>query len=156
MQFFLYSKEMRGIDAYRARFPDAKFRWPDGQNTHVDLWEGSERLQFKTIYEHAKKAGFYCNTYTRNGRDHDGRQLVIPYPSDAFDVLIAVWFAPGGEFHFWRFPADELVRRGVLTTEYQTGKTGLCVYGPEGVGKLPKRGADTWSREFYVSDISAK
>lgn len=151
-----HDKEMRGINVYRARFPDVDFRWPDGQNTHVDLWEGSVRLQFKTIREKAKKTGFYCSTSTSNGHDHDGRQLTTPYPSDAFDVLIAVWEVPGGEFHFWRFPADELVRRGVLATEYQTGKTGFYVYGPEGVGKQPTLNADTWSREFYVSDISAK
>jgi hypothetical protein len=144
-----HAKEMRGIDAYRARFPGRQYRWPDGQNTHVDLLEDEVRLQFKSVHEVAGQAGFRCNTRTSAGTGHDGRQLVTPYPHDAFDVLVAVWFDPDGTAHFWRISNDELVAHGVLSTPTQPGKTCFHLYGPEGVGRQPTDRADTWTRGCY-------
>lgn len=149
-------KEMKGIEEYKRRFESrGPFYWPDGQNTHVDLEEGEGRLQFKTVWEVKKRAGFLCHTYTCAGKDESGRQLVDPYPSDAFDFLVAVWFDEEERAHFWRFPKEELVKRGVMSSETEPGKTNIWIYGPVGVGKQPdekaKNRADTWSLSFYES-----
>lgn len=143
--------EMRGIDAYRARFPHAAYRWPKGQSTHVDQLEDDQRQQFKTLRELSNHSGFRCHMQTRNGHDHDGRPLFVPYPADAFDVLVCVWFAPDGTAHFWRIPADELMKHGVFATDKQPGKKSLTVYGPPGIGKQPTKKADTWTRSYYVT-----
>ena len=160
-------KEMKGIEEYKRRFQSrGPFYWPDGQNTHVDLEEGRRgggggagegkgRLQFKTVREVKGKAGFTCSTFTRAGKDESGRQLVDPYPSDAFDFLVAVWFDEEERAHFWRFPKEELVKRGVMSSETEPGKTGIRIYGPVGVGKHPdekaRKRAETWSLSFYES-----
>lgn len=152
-----HMKEMKGIEEYKRRFESrGPFYWPDGQNTHVDLEEGRGRLQFKTVREVKGRAGFKFSTYTSAGKDESGRQLVDPYPSDAFDFLVAVWFDEEERAHFWRFPKEELVERGVMSSETEPGKTGIWIYGPVGVGKHPDEKAntkaDTWSVEFYVHD----
>ena len=72
------------------------------------------------------------------------------------DFLVAVWFDEEEKAHFWRFPKEELVERGVMSSETEPGKTSIWIYGPVGVGKQPdekaKRKAETWSVEFYVHD----
>lgn len=149
-----HAKEMRGIDAYKSRFSNSKFCWPSGQNTHVDLLENDQTLQFKNLCEQEGQAGFLCNFTTSNGKDHDGKTLKTPYSHGSFDVLVAVWFDAHNTPHFWKIPADVLVERGVFATETQPGKTGFYFYGPEGVGKPPNpnvgRKSDTWTRDFFL------
>lgn len=141
---------MKGIDAYRARFPGT-FRWPDGQNTHVDQYEDDVRQQFKTARK--ERGSIRMNLRTRNGR-YDGKQISVPYPSDAFDELVVVYFHTG--VHFWKIPAHVLVEHGVLATDDQPGKTKITVVPPTDVdiGFVSSASKYDWTREYYVCSSS--
>lgn len=158
-----HAKEMRGIDAFCAAFPTGTYSWPSGQNTHVDLLDGETRLQFKTAHALRGKAGFQVNMNTSSGKDLDGRQLKAPYPRNAFDVLVVVWFVGDGDgvAHFWRIPADVLAAHGILSdADLCAGKKCFYVHGVPGVGQAPQEGqicgrkVDLWSREFYVGPFA--
>ena len=144
--------EMRGIDAYKQKFPDHAYAWPAEQNGHTDLIVDDARMQFKTAHIDKRQAGFIVYIFTHDGTDLHGKRLRTPYPHGVFDVLVVVWQDDAGLSHFWRIPATELTDRGYLSTSKQDGKTGLRVYGP--VGRQPdpsaKCKADTWTRDFYV------
>ena len=144
---------MRGIDAFKQRFPDSVYDWPAEQNGHVDIMIDGERTQCKTACTMNSRAGILIHLSTSAGTDVNGKKLMSPYPHDAFDTLVVVWENADGTSHFWRIPAAELTARGYLSTPTQLGKTGLWVYGP--VGPQPKlsahRRADTWSASFYIS-----
>jgi hypothetical protein len=146
--------EMRGIDAFRARFPEHVYEWPGGQNTHVDLVKDATiRQQFKTACTDRGRAGFCCTLFTRSGKDEAGKQLVEPYPADAFDELVAVAWVDGAA-HFWVIPMEKLVEHGaVRTATAGDGITRLVLYGPIGKQPDPKAycKADTWTSEFYVN-----
>ena len=146
-----HQKEMRGIDAFKQRFPDSVCEWPIEQNGHVDLMVDGKRVQFKTARTLNSRAGFCVHLYTSAGKDVNGKQLYSPYPHDAFDSLVAVWEDADGISHFWRIPAAELTARGYLSTSTQPGKTTLWVYGPVGSqpDELACRKADVWSQQYY-------
>jgi hypothetical protein len=146
-------KEMRGIDAYCQRF-EGRYQWPSEQNGSFDLLDGNARIQFKTVHCSGTKAGFQCRIAQCCGKNTTGKQLIEPYPFDAFDTLVAVWFANDGTVHFWRIPAMVLYERGYLSDVSHKGKQSLLVHGPPGVGRAPNltsfRKADTWTRDFYL------
>ena len=140
-------KELRGIEAYKARYPEA-------QNGHVDLDISGKPTQFKTARVLGSQAGLAASLYTKAGKDERGKQLRDSYPVGAFEILIVAYEEEkegGNEWHFWRIPASELEERGYLSTPETRGKTVLYVYGP--VGKQPDpnahKKADTWTRKYY-------
>jgi endonuclease YncB( thermonuclease family) len=144
--------ELRGIDTYCERFP-GNYSWPMAQNSHVDLFDGNMRMQFKTV-SIVKGAGFRCNMTTSAGRDRVGRALRAPYQHDDFDVLVAVWISPSGTPHFWRIPTEVLFAHGILSNETCRGKTCFYVHGPNGVGNAPNKSAsrrvDMWTLMYYA------
>jgi hypothetical protein len=147
-------KEMEGIEAYKARYPEETYEWPLAQNGHVDLDISGKPTQFKTARVQGSHAGLRANLYTRAGRDERGKKLYDPYPVGAFEILIVAYEEEkegGNEWHFWRIPASELEERGYLSTPGTRGSTGLNVYGS--VGKQPdpnaRTKADTWTQKYY-------
>lgn len=144
--------EMEGIEAYQRRFPDRTYTWPNEQNGHTDLMVDGARAQFKTARVNGNYSGLHSNLHTYDGKDRNGKVLVIPYSHDAFDILVVVWEDGAGAKHFWRIPAVELTTRGYLSTPTHVGKTGLRVHGPVGPqpDPLASMKADTWTRAFYV------
>merc|ERR1711972_999156 len=104
---------MRGIEAYKERFP-GPYAWPQGQHTQVDVLNGATRLQFKTVRAVPGVAGFTCSGLrTRAGRDEKGKRLFKPYSVGAFDELIAVLWVDSTA-HFWQIPAAQLEAHGYL------------------------------------------
>ena len=150
-----HQKEIRGIDAYKQRFPDSTYAWPEEQNGKGDLIVDDARAQFKTARVVESKSGLQLNLSTSAGTDLNHNKLVAPYPHDAFDILIVVWEDDAGTSHFWRIPADELTKKGYLSTSEQAGIISMTVYGPEGVGPQPDPSANTpantWTRKFYLA-----
>lgn len=148
-----HALEMRGIDAYRSRFPN-RYAFPEGQNTHVDLLKDDEtRLQFKTAHRApGGSAGFVCHLSTHAGRDEAGNNLTEPYPIGVFDELIVVTWVEDMP-HFWKIPAAELEARGYLCTEAQPGRVSLSLHAPT-IGVQPNPNAtckaDTWTAAFYI------
>ena len=147
-------KELRGIEAYKARYPEETYEWPLAQNGHVDLDISGKPTQFKTARVLGSHAGLIADLRTMAGKDEDGKQLYDPYPVGAFEVLIVAYEEEkegGNEWHFWRVPASELEERGYLSTPETRGTMSLTVYGP--VGKQPDpnayKKADTWTRKYY-------
>ena len=150
-----HAKELQGIDAYKARYPEETYEWPLAQNGHVDLGVSGASCQFKTPRVKGSKAGLHVNLYTKVGTDERGNKLCDPYPVGAFEVLIVAYEEEKegeNEWHFWRIPASELEERGYLSTQETRGLTTLIVYGP--VGKQPDpnayRKADTWTENYYL------
>jgi hypothetical protein len=144
--------EMRGMDAFKALFPEHQYDFPEGQNSHVDLLQGEKRLQFKTVSEaSADKAGFACILTTSAGIV-EGKKTKKPYPVGAFDYLVAVAWV-NDTAHFWRVPAAELETRGVLRSDSQEGKTGLMLHAPT-IGVQPNSRAsvkaDTWTAGYFI------
>ena len=151
-------KELRGIEAYKARYPEETYEWPLAQNGHVDLDISGKPTQFKTARVQGSHAGLRANLYTRAGRDERGKHLYDPYPVGAFEVLIVAYEEEKegeNEWHFWRIPAAELEERGYLSTPETRGKSNLNLYGP--VGKQPDpnahKKADTWTQNYYMSRV---
>ncbi|XRA97107.1 integrase catalytic domain-containing protein [Pycnococcus provasolii] len=155
-----HAKEMRGIDAWKRRFPNSNYEWPFEQNGLVDLLVDKQRFQFKSAHvpAQASTSGLQLGLCTSAGKDERGK-IVDPYPHDAFDDLVVAWEEAEDKWHFWRIPADVLTARGHLSTPTQQGTLGMCVYGPVGVGRQPSRTArkkaDTWTRDYYVPDSAA-
>ena len=153
-----HAKEMRAIDAYRAVFKESVFHWPYCQGSHIDQLENGKRQQFKMIRPSPNSAGFMCNTYTYDGRSDAGVKLYSPYPRDAFDELVAVYF-DGDVPHFWKFPAELLYEKGILSGNGETegGRVILTIHPPDNV-KVRERVADknanvkanTWTSEYYI------
>lgn len=143
--------EMQGIDAFKERWPEPQYSWPDGQNTHVDLIMDGKRLQFKTARR--QRRGYTCNMRISAGHDKAGRKLFDPYPAGSFDMLIAVAWEDGIP-HFWIIPAKELEDRGVMSSEMHAGQMSLRLHSPT-IGNQPSqthwKKADTWSSTFFVS-----
>ncbi|XRB14364.1 hypothetical protein RI054_08g42030 [Pseudoscourfieldia marina] len=155
-----HAKEMRGIDAWKRRFPNSNYEWPSEQNGLVDLLVDNQRFQFKSAHVStvASTSGLHLSLCTSAGHD-ERRKIKKPYPHDAFDDLVVAWEEAEDKWHFWRIPADVLTARGHLSTPTQQGTLGMCVYGPVGVGRQPsrtaKKKADTWTRAYYVPDSAA-
>mmetsp|Transcript_5898 Transcript_5898/g.17765 ORF Transcript_5898/g.17765 Transcript_5898/m.17765 type:complete len:285 (+) Transcript_5898:270-1124(+) len=143
--------EMEGIDAFKERWPEPQYSWPDGQNTHVDLIMDGKRLQFKTARR--QRRGYTCNMRISAGHDKAGRKLFDPYPAGSFDMLIAVAWEDGIP-HFWIIPASTLEDRGVMSSEMHAGQMSLRLHSPT-IGNQPSqthwKKADTWSSTFFVS-----
>jgi hypothetical protein len=121
---------MKGIDAYKARYPESTYEWPLAQNGHVDLGISGDTSQFKTARVNGSHAGLRVNLSTKAGKDEGGKQLHDPYPVGAFEVLIVAYEEEkegGNEWHFWRIPASELEERGYLSTSTTRGNTSLYV-----------------------------
>jgi hypothetical protein len=151
------SKEMRGIDAFKNRFPELNYEWPDEQNGHTDQLVDSKRHQFKNARVLRGRNGWrgLCvGICTKGGKDESGKQLKDPYPHDSFDFLTITWEEEPDKWHFWSIPAEELTTRGYLSTSSQSGKKGLYVYGPVGPQPNPsaKLKADTWTRDYFLSE----
>ena len=147
-----HAKELQGIDAYKARYPEETYEWPLAQNGHVDL--GVSTCQFKTACVNGSQAGLKVTLHTGAGTDEGGKDLYDPYPVGAFEVLIVAYEEEkegGTEWHLGRVPASELEERGYLSTPETRGTMSLTVYGP--VGKQPDpnayKKADTWTRKYY-------
>jgi hypothetical protein len=81
-------KELKSIEAYKARYPEETYEWPVAQNGHVDLDISGDTTQFKTARVNGSKAGLIVNLYTSAGKDEGGNKLHDPYPVCAFEVLI--------------------------------------------------------------------
>ncbi len=145
-----HKKEYNGILAYCSLFPDRSFTWPAGQNSHVDLLDGSKRLQFKTVRKNKGSSGFLCHMTTNGGRDEDGKQITIPYPTGSFDMLVAVYFDSDSKAHFWEIPALDLEQQGILGT-----KTGFRVFAPKDVPIETRSVSEDkckhlWTRKRYL------
>ena len=143
--------EMQGIDAFKERWPEPQYSWPDGAHTQVDLIMDGKRLQFKTASR--QQRGYTCTMRISAGHDKAGRKLYDPYPAGAFDMLIAVAWEDGIP-HFWKIPASTLEDRGVMSSEMHAGQMSLRLHSPT-IGNQPSqthwKKADTWSSTFFVS-----
>jgi hypothetical protein len=147
-------KEYIGIQAFK-KFRETNlcdpninglFAWPDEQGSHVDFTLGTTRVQMKTAQVLMGKSGFECPLYTKNGKDHSGRQLRAPYSSDSFDVVIAT-VCIDAKYHFWKFDASVLESKGLVKTPTQKGRKDFLVYFPSTV--LRKR-KNSWTRDHYI------
>mmetsp|Transcript_5896 Transcript_5896/g.17760 ORF Transcript_5896/g.17760 Transcript_5896/m.17760 type:complete len:287 (+) Transcript_5896:270-1130(+) len=144
--------EMKGIDAYKDRWPERQCSWPDGAHTHTDLIVDGTKVQFKTAQQRGggNESGFQCSLYTSAGTSTAGQRLHDPYPAGSFDTLVAVAWLDDHP-HFWIIPAKELEDRGYMRSESQAGMTGLTLHAP--IGKQPdlqaRRPADTWTRTYF-------
>ena len=147
---------MKGIDAYKDKYPLEDYRWPELQNSHIDIVISGKTCQFKTACASDSHAGLKANLVTSTGTDEDGNRLTGPYPVNAFQFLIVAHKSEGG-YHFWRIPSPELEERGYFLTPTKLGKKGLYVYAPpeKGIGKQPDpeapKQADTWTEKYYIS-----
>ena len=143
--------EMQGIDAFKERWPEPQYSWPDGAHTQVDLIMDGKRLQFKTASR--QQRGYTCTMRISAGHDKAGRKLYDPYPAGSFDMLIAVAWEDGIP-HFWIIPASTLEDRGVMSSEMHAGQMSLRLHSPT-IGNQPSqthwKKADTWSSTFFVS-----
>ena len=157
-----HRKEMRAIDAYRAAFQESVFSWPYNQGSHTDQLENGKRQQFKMIRPNPVSAGFMCNTYTYDGRSDSGVKLYSPYPRDAFDELVAVYL-DNGVAHFWKFPAEALYEKGILSGDGKDGQVQFTIYPPDDV-KIRERIADknanvkanTWTSAYYMAGTTER
>lgn len=149
-----HSKEMRGIDAFKNRFPESNYEWPEEQNGHTDQLVDSKRHQFKNARVLRCRNGLCVDIFTQGGKDESGKQLRDPYPHDSFDFLTINWEEEPDKWHFWSIPAEELTKRGYLSTSSQSGKKCLRVYGPVGPQPNPsaRKKADTWTRDYFLSE----
>ena len=147
-------KEMRGIDAFKNRFPESNYEWPEEQNGHTDQLVDSKRHQFKNARVLRGHNGLSVDICTKGGKDESGKQLTDPYPHDSFDFLTITWEEEPDKWHFWSIPAEELTKRGYLSTSTQSGKKGLHVYGPVGPQPNPfaRKKADIWTRDYFLSE----
>ncbi len=98
------------------------------------------RLQHKSAKPDG--VGFGCPLQVKAGKQN-GKQLLGPYPVDAFDFLVVT--ADDDEAHFWRIPMAALEAHGRL--EAMT----ITVHLPEGVGRrASSSNTSLWTREFYL------
>lgn len=142
--------EMKGIDAYKDRWPQRQCSWPNGAHSHTDLIVDGRRVQFKTAQPRGNESGFKCPLSTSAGTSTAGQRLYDPYPAGSFDTLVAVaWL--DDQPHFWIIPAKELEDRGYMRSESVAGMTCLALHAP--IGKQPnpqaRRRADTWTGTYF-------
>ena len=72
-----HAKEMRGIDAWKRRFPDSTYEWPGEQNGLVDLLSGKRRFQFKSAHvpAQASQSGLQLSLGMNAGHDERGKKV---------------------------------------------------------------------------------
>ena len=145
--------EFKGMEEYKRRFPSPHYKFPDEQGSHIDLMKGTLTYQFKTAKPSGGgSAGFRVGLQTSGGTDERGIKIKTPYPTNAFDVLVAVAFVDE-KAHFWEVPSSDLERRGYFVSATCAGKETLYLHN-KSIGIQPnphaKRKCDTWTWDFVV------
>ena len=147
-----HREEKRGLDAFTDLCAEQGIRcdYPTAQASHADLvakspppwvpswlvpwvpswlarrWDRVQRVQAKTLAcRHNKKYDSYFSTlYTSGGRE-EGKMTFVPYPAEAFDVLVLVWYDDDDDAHWWIIPERELRDRGYVGDD---GGTSITVH----------------------------
>ena len=128
--------EKRGLDAFADLCAEQEIRcdYPTAQGSHVDLvvkrapswvpswlvpwvpswlarrWDRVQRVQAKTLAcrHNQEFDSYFCTLTTGDASDR------TPYPANAFDVLVLVWYDDNDNPHWWIIPERVLRDRGYV------------------------------------------
>ena len=132
-------KAQEFADARRVLLPGLTFAPPRVQHTPVDILLNGKRVQDKLAHAMIQKGstGWTCSLF-RDTRSKGN----MPYRDTDFDFL---WIHIDTD-RFYLIPACALARRGILSSSFSKGRTGIVVY-PFGCA----RDADLWTDDFKLS-----